>query len=408
MTNLTTLTILTILTLSNKLKMSHRIKLGCLFTWCVIMTPLLVASSEPQLSIGVMDETTLFTRGDASVACYRIPIMLRSSRGTLIVATEGRKNSCGDEGPKFIAIRRSLDGGATWLPAQFIWNDPSALGANLGVIFEDEANHTIFIQFVHGFKSWDPLKKPNMLGLLTSRDEGRTWSSPRNISEQLGSFAFVGGPGYGLSKKYSPNKGRMLFCGHSSLSTDGVYCIYSDDHGETWRWGAEMPSIPYGDWKRHGDFNPDECQPYEMPNGDIVVNARNQNEYRCACRIELVSKDGGETFSLRDIRVVEDLPDNQIQSSVLYQDGIVFFTNPYNRTVQNRINMTLSWSTDDGVSFQYQLPIWGKGSGYSALASIKPMDDMGFGVLGLAFEKGPDKRTYWHSIAFTRLAYIRR
>ena len=167
-----------------------------------------------------------------------------------------------------------------------------------------------------------------------------------------------------------------------------------------------MPAIPYGKWKKRGDFNPDECQPYEMPNGDIVVNARNQDIYHCPCRLQLISKDGGETFSHRHVSILEDLPDVVVQASILYQDGVVFFTNPFNHQPGNRVNMTLTWSTDGGVSFKHHHRIWAGGSGYSCLTSIRPVDPMGFGVLGVVFEKGPDKSTYWHTVTFVRLAYI--
>ena len=369
------------------------------------MTCSFSSSSEPNISVSVMDETVLFEADDGSVGCFRIPIMLRTKKGTIIVAVEGRKQKygrwiCDDRGPKFIAVRRSLDDGLTWEPAQFIYNDP-ALSVNLGTIFEDESNHTIFIHFVHAF-----FHKGNTLGLISSNDEGRTWSEPRNISEQLGTFSFIGGPGYGLTKKFPPHEGRMLFCGHSDIPTDGIYCVLSDDRGKNWRWGGEMPGIPFGVWKRKGDFNPDECQPYEMPNGDIVVNARNQNGFHCPCRIELVSKDGGESFSNRHVRVIEDLPDIVVQGSTLFQDDVVFFSAPFNKHPGNRVNMTLNWSTNYGRTFGHRFNIWAGGSGYSCLTSIRPLDEFGFGVLGLVFEKGADKITYWHTVTFTRIAYI--
>jgi len=361
-------------------------------------------SPEPRLSVSQMDETALFTYDEASVGCYRIPIMMRTVKGTIIVAVEGRKLkrlrwTCDDAGPKFIAIRRSADDGVTWQPMQFVVNDPDV---NLGTIFEDETNHTVFIQFVRGF-----FRQPNTIALIASHDEGRTWGSPRNISHQLGTFAFIGGPGYGLTKKYPPHKGRMLFCGHSAIPTDGVYCIYSDDRGTSWHWGAEMPAIPYSKWKKRGDFNPDECQPYEMPDGSIVVSARNQNIYHCACRLQLVSKDGGDSFSHRDVTIIEDLPDVVVQASALFQDDVIFASNPYHLSPGYRINMTLSWSTDYGKSYGHHFPVWSGGSGYSCLTSIRPLDTMGFGVLGLVFEKGPDKNTYWHTVTFVRLAYIK-
>lgn len=68
-------------------------------------------------------------------------------------------------------------------------------------------------------------------------------------------------------KKYPPHVGRLIVCGHGgTLEVNGNFCLLSDDHGKTWRWGAQMFPIPANVGNQKGDFVPDECQVIASPN----------------------------------------------------------------------------------------------------------------------------------------------
>lgn len=357
------------------------------FLLSAVLDPAACVISPNLIDPLILEEQLLWVNGaKGEVSTYRIPLLTFTPKGSLLAFAEARKSSASDAGAKFIVMRRSIDKGYTWSPNTFIVDDGTqADGLNLGSVVVDEVHGSIILIYTVCFHLYHC--QPSSIMMVQSKDDGLSWSQPRNLSLQLGIKNFAPGPGFGLQLRHGEKNGRLVVCGHGTLEGDGVFLIISDDYGQTWRNGASLKSIPYNQPKKAQDFNPDECQPVELTDGTILINVRNQNSYHCKCRIVVRSRDYGETLPVEDLSFDYELRDPAVAAGAVQKGGVLFFTNPSNE--QQRINMTLRWSLNGGYAWEKKaVQIWPGPSGYSCMTSIDsnaPDDEKHIFVI---FEKG--------------------
>ena len=167
------------------------------------------------------------------ISAYRIPVITRCHDGSIVAFSEARKYNSGDAGPKFIAFRRSKNGGNSWSTTRYLaddWTHPS--GMSLGAVVVDGEQNTLILQYVYCAHLHCPDKNNTAIQYqLRSNDCGSTWSEPIDLAEanpRLFNWTWAAGPGYGVQKKVHPHKGRLVVCGHTIGGPMELSCIYSD------------------------------------------------------------------------------------------------------------------------------------------------------------------------------------
>jgi len=162
---------------------------------------------------------------------------------TVLAFSEARKGDGSDDKcPHDIRMKKSVDGGKTFLPDRTVIPAEGRCWANPSPIYDGEAGRL----FLFYSENLNGTKTGNYL--IFSDDLGQTWSAPRDIAPILdaaGAPVFrLAGPGHGIQLKRSPHQGRLLmqfWCRNSSRfgpAQERGYCVcalYSDDHGDTWQ-----------------------------------------------------------------------------------------------------------------------------------------------------------------------------
>jgi sialidase-1 len=340
----------------------------------------------------------LFISGNDDVNIYRIPILLVTPKGTLLAFCEARDGDDGD--PTDSVVKRSrfngnsgdsnkLNGqsrtfgyGFNWEPMQVVLpGKGKAIMQNTPVI--DHSTGTIFLccyEVTGGLKQHLKTPYAGRTLLLQSNDDGKTWSTPRDLTPNFPNF--IAGPSIGIQLK----SGRLIIPGYSKESRySGSRVMYSDDHGKTWKLGAQV--------KGHTN----ESQAVELSDGSLMLNSRYETSAKC--RYVALSRDGGETW----YKEFEDknLPDPRCQACLMRlptknRDGKnqLLFSNPFNAKSLNRSNMTVKLSNDEGKSWKISRTIFSGPAAYSCMAVLAD------GNIGLLYESG-DKHPY-QKITFAR------
>lgn len=361
--------------------------------------PTAPATSAAAATLPRADVIPLFVSGETGYGRYRIPSLYVTPKQTVLAFCEGRVKAAGLTGDIDIVLRRSTDGGKTWLPLQVVADDgPNTLGNPCPVV--DQSTGTIWLPFSRSLGQDTETEIVAGTGdgrtecwLTHSTDDGLTWAKPINITAQASKpdWTWYGpGPGFGLQLA----NGRLFIPSYHAVAKTGIYqvhSLYSDDHGKSWQIGGILRD------------ETTEAQAAVRRDGSLFINARNispRNQKEVRHRVTGVSRDGGLTWT--EVQDDPTLTDSSCEGSLLVYSGheqgeksIWAFTNPPG---PGRRALTLRLSYDEGKTWPVSQVIEPGPAEYSNLTKLPD------GAIGLLYERDttpPDH--YSIDIVFTRL-----
>ena len=344
-----------------------------------------------------LSRSEVFVSGRDGYHTYRIPSLLVTRRGTLLAFAEGRKQGRDDSGDIDLLLRRSTDGGHTWLPAIRVWDDgTNTCGNPCAVLDRDTGAVFLLLTWNRGDD-----REPDIIAgrsrdtrrvLVTqSTDDGVTWEVPREITSAVKPANwtwYATGPGAGLQIEHGPHRGRLVIpCDHIEAGTTRYFghVVYSDDHGANWRPGGTTPRDQVN-----------ECEVVELTGGRLMLNLRNYDPAQ-RTRQTATSDDGGLTW--RDQRHAAELIEPICQASIRRlawpaegRKSVILFSNP--ASTNRRERLTVRASFDEGQTWPVARLLDARPSAYSCLAVLPD------GAIGVLYEAG-DRHPY-ETIMFAR------
>lgn len=336
---------------------------------------------------------------DDSVHTYRIPGMIVTHKGTLIAIYDIRYHHSGDLPANIdVGMNRSTDGGKTWEPMKIIM-DMGAPHENNGVgdpaILFDPVSETIWVAALwskgnNSIRDSRPGLSPDSTGqlvLISSTDDGITWSEPVSITPQVKNpqwHLYFNGPGAGIVMQ----NGHLVFASQYWDENKIPYAaiIYSEDHGQTWKSGVGAKS------------NTTEAQIVETRPGTLMLNMRdNRGKYRSVATTTDMGKTWVEHHTSGSVLEDPVCMAGFIKAEVNHGNARkeVLFLSNVNHSYA-RVNTTIRASLDWGETWPeaYSLLIDERsGFGYSSIARINE-DTIGLlyeGIRDLYFVRIPVK-----------------
>jgi len=209
------------------------------------------------------------------------------------------------------------------------------------------------------------------LFVSSSRDQGATWSEPKDISAtcKMG-YPTQGWIGTGHAAGSQLSSGRLVIPTYSQKS----YVVYSDDHGESWHMGGGVPG-----------YGGTENAVAELGNGSLIMGLRHScaiTEIGCGRRWSY-SDDAGKTWGeVTETRQIPE-PISGCEGSLVYHPVTkkLYFSHPDPELKLFRTRLAVWSSSDYGRTWDHHKLVWPLAAGYSSMVAMPD------GKLGLLYDR---------------------
>jgi len=336
-----------------------------LFSYCLVASLMLCSGAKvcdnTLRNNDPIYRTVVFNAGDDGIDSYRIPSLVTSKKGTLLLFAEARKLSSTDKTPTDIALKRSEDNGKTWSQIHILtqsgndaFMDPVAL--------VDKVTGRIFL-FTTLWPSDDHSKLKNTAWVIISDNDGLSWSKPRDITKEIvapNHYIEGFGPGSGFQMIGNSFKERLIL---PTRQTDGKTSknrtVYSNDHGKTWEVGEAAAD--------GGEY-----QIAESPKDMLRYNLRAGK----GKRVVSVSADGGLSWNKShiDFRLQSSVDYGGCQGSMLGIGNMLFYVGPAgglgSGNNEDRQNLFIYRSLNGGKTWENDYLLHDKSAGYSCITQL--------------------------------------
>lgn len=295
----------------------------------------------------------LFNPGEDGSKFYRIPAIGVLPSGRLVAVADKRIDSNADlPGRIDVVARYSDDNGRSWSPQIPVMTHNEEGGYGDPCMIYDSRRKALLVIATHGRGLWDDggLSSPARITISRSTDGGETWSEPADITDQFygkpGSDAPVEGlTGFATSGRgLQLRDGRLMFAivsrrGDKQWEPLDVYCVYSDDGGDTWTSSGHPV-----------DTDGDETKFVQLPDGRVMASIRSRQKHQG--RKFCYSSDGGRTWTAaeRSTTLIDPACNGEVINLTTSEGKqLLLHSLP---APEGRLDVALWTSADNGTSWQ--------------------------------------------------------